>query len=106
MGFTRASACFQKKNVHDFAWLNLMLFAQPGVLCYSFLSLSRLGQADFRVVTGMAGRAKKKEKGEHMRRYYGHYPQCPIGAPKLRVKGPGPTSIRAFKLMHASHVIP
>ena len=50
---------------------------------------------------GMASRAEKREKGEHMRRYYGHYPQCPIGAPELRVRGPGPTSIGAFKPMHA-----
>jgi len=49
----------------------------------------------------MAGRAKKREKGEHMRRYHGHYPQCPIGAPELRVGGPGPTSNVASKPMHA-----
>jgi hypothetical protein len=30
---------------------------------------------------GMVGRAEKREKGEHMRRYHRHYLQCPIGAP-------------------------
>ena len=61
---------------------------------------------------GMAGRAEKREKGEHMQRYHGHYPQCPIGAPEPRVRGPGPTSNRATKPMHAktkqtdAHFIP
>ena len=50
---------------------------------------------------GMAGRAEKREKGEHMRRYHRHYLQCPIGAPELRVRGPGPTSNGATKSMHA-----
>ena len=50
---------------------------------------------------GMAGRVKKIEKREHMRRYHRHYLQYPIGAPELRVRGSGPTSIRAFKPMHA-----
>ena len=55
----------------------------------------------------MAGRAEKREKGEHMRRYYGHHPQCPIGAPELKVRGPGPTSSMATKPMHANaHFIP
>ena len=52
-------------------------------------------------LVGMAGRAEKREKREHMRRYYKHDLQCPIGAPELRVRGPGPTSIGAFKPMHA-----
>ena len=50
---------------------------------------------------GMAGRAEKREKGEHMRRYHRHYPQYPIGAPEPRVRGPGPTSNGASKPMHA-----
>ena len=50
---------------------------------------------------GMAGQAEKREKREHMRRYHRHYLQYPIGAPELRVRGPGPTSIGAFKPMHA-----
>ena len=60
----------------------------------------------------MADRTEKREKGDHMRRYYGHYPQYPIGAPELRVKGPDPTSNGANKPMHAkikqtdAHFIP
>ena len=50
---------------------------------------------------GISGRAEKRDKGEHMRMYYEHYPQCPIGAPELRVRGPGPTSNRATKPMYA-----
>ena len=50
---------------------------------------------------GMAGRVEKREKEEHMWRYHRHYLQCPIGAPELRVRGPGPTSNEATKLMHA-----
>ena len=42
-----------KKNIHDFAWLNMKLFAQPGVSCRSFLALSRLGQAGFWVMAFM-----------------------------------------------------
>ena len=61
---------------------------------------------------GMAGWAEKREKGEHMRRYHRHYPQYPIGAPELRVRGSGPTSNRATKPMHTktkqtdAHFIP
>ena len=61
---------------------------------------------------GMAGRAEKREKGEHMWRYHRHCLQCPIGAPELKVRGPGPTSNRATKPMHAktkqtdAHFIP
>ena len=52
-------------------------------------------------IIGMGGRAEKREKGEHMRRYLGHYPQCPIGAPEPRSRGPGPTSKVASKPMYA-----
>ena len=50
---------------------------------------------------GMASWDKKREKGEHMQRYHGHYPQYSIGAPEPKVRGPGPTSNGASKPIHA-----
>ena len=50
---------------------------------------------------GMVGRAEKREMGEHMQRYHGHYPQYPIGAPEVRARGSGPTLNGASKPMHA-----
>ena len=97
-------------NVNPFLMLFLFWNILTNGLCKSshFYDLGKHYDSIPNLI-GMVGRAEKREKGEHMWKYHRHYLQCPIGAPELRVRGPGPTSIGAFKPMHAkidSHVIP